>query len=137
MVAPWEDHCRQHFLIFVSKNLKKNAILSPKKPKNCKRFVDDVFVTIQKSFFNTKIYFNSGFIASKMHLKVTKLAPRQSSSIPKRQKQNALYGDLRSAELIPSNFNNKKMLIHQKFYSAGYPSSCTDSAIRDYYKRAE
>ena len=62
--------------ICVKKLEKKNAILSPKKPKNCKRFVDDVFVTIQKSFFNTKIYFNSGFIASKMHLKVTKLAPR-------------------------------------------------------------
>ena len=40
--------------ICVKKLEKKNAILSPKKPKNCKRFVDDVFVTIQKSFLTPR-----------------------------------------------------------------------------------
>ena len=42
------------------------------------------------------------------------------------------HEDLYRAECTLSNFNNEKMLIRQKFDNAGYPSSFTNSVIRDY-----
>ena len=67
-----------------------------------------------------------------MHRGVTKLTMQWSSGIPKRYKRNAVHGDLCRAERISSNFNNKKILIRQKFDNAGYPSPFTNSVIRDY-----
>ena len=52
--------------------------------------------------------------------------------MPKRYKRNAIHGDLCGAERITLNFNNKKMLIRQKFDKVGYPSPFTNSVIRDY-----
>ena len=70
-----------------------------------------------------------------MHQEVTKLTSPWSSSVPMRYKRNAIHGDLCRAERISSNFHNEEMLIHQKFDNAGYPSSFTNSVIRDYEQK--
>ena len=87
--------------------------------------------SFQRSLLTPRCYNNSS-ITTKVHLRVTKLTPHWSSSIPKRYKRNAIQGDFWTAERISSNFNNKKMLIRQKFDKAGYPSPFTNSIIRDY-----
>ena len=80
-------------------------------------------------FLDTKICYNNSSVTTKVHRRVTAY---WSSSIPKRYKRNAIYGDLCRAESISSDFNNEKMLIRQKFDNAGYPSPFINSAIRYY-----
>ena len=75
--------------------------------------------SIQRSFFNTKIYYNNSSFTTKVPRRVTKLTPYWSSSIPERYKRNAVYEDLCRAERISSDFNNEKLLIRQKFNNAG------------------
>ena len=75
-----------------------------------------------EKFFDIKICYYNSSITTKVHLRVTKLTPPLLSSIPKRYKQNAVHGDLCRAEHISSDFNNEKVLIHQRFDNAGYPT---------------
>ena len=143
--------------IYMTK-IEKDAILPPRKPKLYKRFVGDIFTRRktnvpdqllkffnnyhpnikltyeinQVKFLDTKICYNNSSITTKVHRGVTKLTMQWSSGIPKRYKRNAVHGDLCRAERISSNFNNKKILIRQKFDNAGYPSPFTNSVIRDY-----
>ena len=67
-----------------------------------------------------------------MHLRDAKLTTQWSSIIPKRYKRNAIHGGLSRAKRLSSKFNNEKMLIHQKSHNPVYPSSVTNSVIRDY-----
>ena len=84
-----------------------------------------------EEFLDTKICYNNGSIATKVHRWVTKLAPHWSLSIPKIYKWNGDHRDLCRVERISSDFNNEMMLIRQKFDKCN-PSPFTNSVIRDY-----
>ena len=99
---------------------------------NCHSNINLTCKITPKKFLDTKIYCNNSSIITKMHRKVRKIILHWFSSIPSRYKRNENHRDLGRAERISSDFNNAKMLTHQKFHNAGYPSSFTNSAIRDY-----
>ena len=84
-----------------------------------------------EKFLDTKICYNNGSIATKVHRWVTKLAPHWSLSIPKIYKWNGDHRDLCRVERISSDFNNEMMLIRQKIDKCN-PSPFTNSVIRDY-----
>ena len=137
--------------------LEKDAILPPRKPKFYKRLVDDIFTRREtnfpdqlleflnnyypsiiliyemnpEKFLDTKICYNNGSIATKVHRSVTKLTPHWSSRIPKIYKGNAAHGNLWRVERISSDFNNEKMLIRQKFDKCNL-SPFSNSVIIDY-----
>ena len=129
--------------IYMTK-LEKDTILTSRRAKLYKLFIDDIFAKritnlpeqLSKfllynyhpyeinpdKFFDIKICYNNSSVTTKVHQRVTKLTPHWSSSIPRRYSQNAVYGDLCSGEHVLSDCNNEKILICQKFDNAVYQS---------------
>ena len=99
---------------------------------NCHPNIKLTYEINPEKFLDTNICYNNSSITTKVHQRVTKLTPHWSSNIPKRYKRNAIHRALFRAELISSDFNNKKKLIRQRFDNAGYSSPFTNSVIRDY-----
>ena len=139
--------------------MEKAALKSQRKPKFYKRFVDDILTRRKKDkddklfkflnnyhtnikltievnptkFLDTNIIHNNdGTILTSVHRKVTKVTPHWTSSIPKRYKRNAIYGDLSRAYRISSNFQCEINIIRQKFLKASYPLRYINSVIKDF-----
>ncbi|XP_066934351.1 uncharacterized protein [Clytia hemisphaerica] len=142
--------------IFMTKMEKD--IVEPSKPEFYRRFVDDsinkrkknapdelfekfnnyhnkIKFTIEISpnkFLDTQIQYTNTTIETSVHRGQNKVPVHWSSKVPKKYKRNTINADLYRAQRISSNFDSEKVIIADKFHSAGFPKRFVSSVIRQF-----